>query len=276
MGPVGSEHRLRASLFDHPVQIMDGHAELAHDRGGRRVVPPHVGLGPVEFRASPRVPLVQDRSRVGEDQRGIGPGADPGDDPPQVLGVPIELDLMAAVGLEPLQVVQATVQMHDVGLLPEDPLVEVGEHVGAVAAVLRRADDDRLAGEPLSDPGCVAQADRIADEHHSRQPGPVGTMLPGRGSVGSLSKGQPSRRERPQRASSAHPPMLLRPQLLSLLVHDFQLQLAAGGPQDRRSVNQHRPKQRRLDTNPTCRQGFRGVHLAGVSGYTVRRQPLPG
>ena len=119
------------------MQVVDGHAELAHDRDGRRVIPPHVGLGPVEVRTPLRVPLVQDGSRVGEDQRGIGPFADAGDDPPQVLGVPIELDLMVPVGLGSLQVVQATVQMHDVGLLPEDPLVEVGEHIGAVAAVLR-------------------------------------------------------------------------------------------------------------------------------------------
>ena len=62
---------------------------------------------------------------------------------------------MVPVGLRPLQVVQATVQMHDVGFLPEHPFVNVGEHVGAVAAVLRRADDDGLAGEPLGNPSQI-------------------------------------------------------------------------------------------------------------------------
>ena len=83
----------------------------------------------------------------------VGPFADAGDDPAEVLRIPIELDLMVPVGLEPFQVVQAAVQMHDVGLLPEDPLVEVGEHVGAVAAVLRRADDDSLARRAARRPG---------------------------------------------------------------------------------------------------------------------------
>ena len=50
-----------------------------------------------------------------------------------------------------LQVVQAAVEVDDVGLLADDPLVEVGEHVGAVAAVGRWADDNRLAGQPFGE-----------------------------------------------------------------------------------------------------------------------------
>ena len=57
------------------------------------------------------------------------------------------------VRLGPLQVVQAAVEVDDVGLLADDPLVEVREHVGAVAAVGRRADDDGLARQPLDDRG---------------------------------------------------------------------------------------------------------------------------
>ena len=196
MGPVGPEHRLRASLLDHPVQVIDGHAELAHDRGGRGVVPPHVGLGPVEVRSPPRVPLVQDRRRVGEDERGIRPFADAGDDPAKVLGVPVELDLMVPVLPGPLQVVQAAVQMHDVGLLPEDPLVEVGEHVGAVAAVLRRADDDRLAGEPRGDPGRSPGGSNRRRALPSAAPARWMTP-PGHGSVGSPTTGQRLREELP-------------------------------------------------------------------------------
>ena len=79
-------------------------------------------------------------SRIGvvsaNTKRGVGPLADTGDDPAEVLRVPIELDLMTPVLLEPLQVVQAAVQVHDVGLLPDDPFVEVREHVGTIAAIL--------------------------------------------------------------------------------------------------------------------------------------------
>jgi hypothetical protein len=82
MRPVGPEHRLRAALLDHPVQVVDGHAQVAHDGDARGVVPPHVDLGPVEVRAPPRMPLIQDGGRVGEHQRGVGPRADAGDDPP--------------------------------------------------------------------------------------------------------------------------------------------------------------------------------------------------
>ena len=153
MSPVGSEHRLRASLLNHPVQIIDRNAELAHDRGGLVVVPPHVGLGPVEVRTL----FACRSSRMGvvfaKTSRGIRACADAGDDLTEVLGVLFELDLMVSVSLGPFQVVQTAVQMHDVGLLPEHPLVEVGEHVRAVAAVFRRADDDGLAGKPLGDPG---------------------------------------------------------------------------------------------------------------------------
>src|SRR5262249_26188157 len=104
------------------------------------------------------------------------------DNPAKILGVAIELDLVVPVGPGPLQVVQAAVQMYDVGLLPEDPLVEVGEQVRAIAAVLRRADDDRLTLEPSGDPRGVTQADRIPDEHHPRGPGPGGSicLAPGR------------------------------------------------------------------------------------------------
>ncbi len=139
---------------------------------GRGVVLSHVGLGPVEIRAPPRMPLVQDGSRVGEDQRGIRPFTNAGNDPTEVVRISSELDLMTPVGLEPFQIVQAAVQMDDVWLLPENPIVEMRKHVGAVAAVLRRADDDRLTREPLGDPGRVAEPYRIADEHHFRESRP--------------------------------------------------------------------------------------------------------
>src|SRR5215469_3930454 len=83
---------------------------------------------------------------------------------------------MMPVALEPLQVVQAAVQVYDIGLLPEDPLVEAGEHVRAVAAVLRRADDDGLTLEPGGDPRRIAESDRIADEHDPREPGRGGCV----------------------------------------------------------------------------------------------------
>ena len=80
MRPVGAEHRLRASLLDDPVQVVDGHAELTHDRSRRGVVSPHVGLRPIKIRPSLRMSQVDNRSRVGEDQRGIASFADAGDD----------------------------------------------------------------------------------------------------------------------------------------------------------------------------------------------------
>ena len=106
----------------------------------------------------------------------VGPFADAGDDPAEVLRVAVDFHLMAPVLLRPLQVVQPAIQVHDVGLLADDPLVEVGEDVRTVAAVLRRAHDDGLAREPRGDPGGIPQADRIADEDDLRQPCPGGWL----------------------------------------------------------------------------------------------------
>jgi hypothetical protein len=75
---------------------------------------------------------------------------------------------MAPVGPGSLQVVQAAIQVDDIGLLPDDPLLEVGEDVRAVAAILRRTDDDRPTFEAGGDPGGVAQAYRVADEYDPR------------------------------------------------------------------------------------------------------------
>ena len=236
VGSVGSEHRLRAALLDHPVQVVDGHAQLAHDRDRCVVVPPHVGLGPIELRTSPSVPLVQDGGRVGEDQCGIGALADSGNDPAQILGVAIELDLMVPVGLGSLQVVQAAVQMDDVWLLAEHPLVEVGEHVRAVAAILRRADDDGLAHKPFGDPWGVAQSDRIADEHHLGEPGPGEASAWPR--AGMLAVNRPAM-ERRIRTPDRIVRLRMRRQFAvqrrsvsipGLLVHDVQQHLARGEP----------------------------------------------
>ena len=221
VGPVGPEQPLRSFLLDHPVQVVDGHAEFAHNRDGRGVVPPHVGLGPVEVRASFRVPVVQDRGRVGEHQCGVGPLADPGDDPAEVLRVAIHLDLMTPVLLGPLQVVQAAVQVHDVGLLFEDPLVEVREHVRAVPAVRRRTDDDRLPREPLGNLGRVAQPDRVADEHHSRE---LGIRRGVRLASGVESRRQQTDERKKNRRAGSHrtPSGVVSPSIPGLLVDHVQ------------------------------------------------------
>ena len=66
---------------------------------------------------------------------------------------------------------QAAVDVNDVRLLADDPLVEVLQHVGAIAAVGLVADDDGLAFEPLGHQRRVAHADRVADEDDLRQIG---------------------------------------------------------------------------------------------------------
>ena len=63
-----------------------------------------------------------------------------------------------------LQVVQAGIEVNDVGLFLDDPFVEVPEHVAAVLAVRLRTDDDRFTVEPLCDQRCVTHADGIADQ----------------------------------------------------------------------------------------------------------------
>src|SRR5262249_32467285 len=67
--------------------------------------------------------------------------------------------------------VQAGVEVDNIGLLADHPLVEVLEHVGGVAAVGLAADDDGLALQALGDERGVAQADRVADEDDLRQVG---------------------------------------------------------------------------------------------------------
>jgi hypothetical protein len=112
-----------------------------------------VSLGPVEIRLPPRVALVEDRGPVGEHERGAGPLTDTGDDPVEVVHVAVDPHLATPVLHGSFQVVQAAIQVDNVGLLAEDPLVEVGEDVRAVAAVLGRTHDDGLAREPRSHGG---------------------------------------------------------------------------------------------------------------------------
>jgi hypothetical protein len=130
------------------------------------------------------VPLVVDRRRQGEDDGGVRFRADAFDDPFQVPHVVAALDLVAAVLLGLLQVVQAAVEVDDVRPLADDPLVQVRQDIAAVAAVGRRADDDGLALKLFRHERRVPQADRVADEDDLRQSGRLARLCRDRRSEG--------------------------------------------------------------------------------------------
>jgi hypothetical protein len=166
---VGAEQGLGAALLDDPVQIVDDHTRLAHHRHGSSVVAAHVLLEAVEVAAALRMPLVEDRRGQGEDDHRAGLLPQTADDLFQVGLVGIEIDLKALAVLGALEVVQPAIEMHQGGVFLDHPLVEVFEHVGAVAAVGLRADDHRLPGEMLLHEWGVPHADRVTDEYHAGQ-----------------------------------------------------------------------------------------------------------
>jgi len=164
--PILAEQALDVVWLEQRVQVVHGHAEGQHRLDGDRVVAADIGGGAREAGPAPGVPVVQDRRGRGEDERRRRRRPQPADDLPQVRAIVLGRYLVAALGQ--LEVVQAAVAVDEVRPRRRHPLLQVTQHVGAVAAVRRRTHHLHPAGQPLGDGGSVPQADGVPNQQHDR------------------------------------------------------------------------------------------------------------
>jgi len=64
---------------------------------------------------------------------------------------------------------QSGVPVHHIGLLSDHPILQIAQHVVAVAAVGLRAEHNRPAGQAPGHDRRVAEANRVSDQDHFRQ-----------------------------------------------------------------------------------------------------------
>jgi Dolichyl-phosphate-mannose-protein mannosyltransferase len=151
------------------VQVVDGeNGRFTQDVDRCSVVGLHVSLASMK-RLDGVVPFVEYWGRSREDQPGRCLANESAADLREVFPVRLELHLMlAALGIE-LEVVQPSVEVDNLRLERDRPLVEMFQNVAAIAAVFRHTDHLGSSLEPLGHEGGVSQTDRVADQYDQGQ-----------------------------------------------------------------------------------------------------------
>ncbi len=155
------------------VQVVDGDPEVAHDLPRHRVVAIDVRGVAVRLNAA------LGDGRGGREDRGRAALDDRLHDRPELTLVLLERRLIRVVriirvppvGTDPLQVVQAEVEVHDVEVaaIEGEPVGDLRDALGGPLAVALRTDHGRLIVEASDHGVVVAHGDRVAEQQHPRE-----------------------------------------------------------------------------------------------------------